>query len=108
VAAHNPKQERHELHREFYDVEDDLTDWTRDRLLTLSKETRLILGALAAFRKPCSLSTLNSLFPELSVERISDALEQLQRDRLVLHNSQGYLIAEAIRNRANNSNQDSE
>jgi hypothetical protein len=111
IGAEGPllsKRERDELHHKFYDVGDDLKRWTRERLLTLPKETRLILGALAAFRKPCSRSILNSLFPDLSVEKISDVLEHLQTDRLVLRDSEGYSVAEAIKDQANNLIQDSE
>jgi hypothetical protein len=111
IGADGPvlsKQERDELHHKFYDVGADLKHWTRERLLTLPKDTRLILRALAAFRKPCSVSILNSLIADLSLEKMNDALEQLKRDRLVVHDSEGYSIAEAIRNHANSIIEDSE
>lgn len=105
IGAEGPQlteQQRVELHREIYegDVQDDLEFWTAERLLALPDETRLVLVALAAFRKPCPLSTLNLLLPGLSAEKIDDVLRQLQRDKLILCESGSYSVAEAIRDRA--------
>lgn len=111
VGAEGPllsKQERDDLHREFYDDGVALKNWTPERLCALSREMRLILHTLSAFRKPCSVSTLNALFSDLSVERISDVLELLHKDKLVLCDSEGYSIAEALRQRANDLTPDSE
>ncbi|HKO95724.1 MAG TPA: hypothetical protein VJU86_01950 [Pyrinomonadaceae bacterium] len=111
IGAEGPllsKQERDELHREFYDDGVDLKNWTPERLRALSREARLLLSTLSALRKPWSVSTLNSLFPDLSPEKISDALERLQNDKLVLSDSEGCWIAEAIRQRAKNLADDSE
>ena len=71
--------------------------WTAERLLGLPDETRFVLMALAAFRKPCLLGTLGLLLPELSAEKIVDVLKQLQSDKLVLCDSAEYSISPSIR-----------
>jgi len=102
IGAEGPQlteQQRVELHKEFYegDVEDGLALWTAERLLGLPDETRFVLMALAAFRKPCLLGTLGLLLPELSAEKIVDVLKQLQSDKLVLCDSAEYSISPSIR-----------
>lgn len=91
--------EKAEIHGQYFGTtqKSEQESWTADRFLKLPEETRLLLGTLSAFRGPCALSTLQSLLPDISRERLEGILEKLESEQLVRHDQDAYSVSDALR-----------